>query len=131
MARNPQPHIAGELELPARSVSGQLKQLTDRNDATDTSLWQQAFARYPAARKGTSPLATRSDRPRRQDDARRSKAVRTRCEHGDPETPQTLSEQASLERIATVSVLAHFVDHCEIEYPPKSDRLGSLSATQV
>lgn len=29
----------------AEAVSGQMKQLTDRNDAPDTSLWQQAFSK--------------------------------------------------------------------------------------
>lgn len=42
----------------------------------------------------------------------------------NPETHdnEPLSEQAALERLATLSVLAHFVDHCEVDHRTKSDR---------
>lgn len=48
-------HLRHAVSAAAEAVSGQMKQLTDRNDAADTSLWQQAFAQ-DAPRPGKARL---------------------------------------------------------------------------
>ena len=41
-----------------------------------------------------------------------NKVIRDPATHDN----EPLSEQAALERLATLSVLAHFVDHCEVAH---------------
>ena len=108
--------------MAAESVSGQMKQLTDRNDAPDTSLWQQAFAQG-APQAGKTRLKWPGDQANQDvktmQDGLRQFAPGTNMVIRNPATHanEPLSEQAALERLATLSVLAHFVDHCEVEHP--------------
>jgi len=103
----------------AAAVSGQMKQLTERNDAPDTSLWQQAFSDNEPV-QGKSRLRWPGD-PADQDvknmnDGLRQFApgahmvIRNPATHKDAD----LSEQEGLERLATFSVLAHLVDGCVV-----------------
>jgi hypothetical protein len=96
-----------------------MKQLTERNDAVDTSLWQQAFSKDPAA-PGKSRLRWPGD-PSDQDvktmneglrlfSAGANMVIRNPATHVHSEP----TEQDALERLATMSVLAHLVDRCEL-----------------
>jgi len=107
----------------AEAVSGQMKQLTDRNDGTDTSLWQQAFSeRGPV--EGKPRLRWPGD-PADQDvrsmnDGLRQFAPGANMVIRNPATHKSgdLAEQAALERLATLSLLAHMVDGCVVESIP-------------
>lgn len=97
-----------------------MKHLTNRNDASDTSLWQQAFVQ-DAARPGKARLRWPGDQMNQdvktmQDGLRQfapgaNMVIRNPATHDS----EPLSEQAALERLATLSVLAHFLDACEVE----------------
>jgi len=103
----------------AEAVTAQMKQLTERNDAPDTSLWQQAFAKdqpepgKPRLRWPGDPqdqdVKTMHD-GLRQFSAGANMVIRNPAAHTD----SGWTEQACLERLATLSVLAHLVDQCVV-----------------
>lgn len=112
-------HLRQAVAAAAEAVTGQMKQLTERNDAVDTSLWQQAFSKDPAA-PGKSRLRWPGD-PSDQDvktmneglrlfSAGANMVIRNPATHVHSEP----TEQDALERLATMSVLAHLVDRCEL-----------------
>ncbi|SDO31587.1 Protein of unknown function (Hypoth_ymh) [Cryobacterium flavum] len=113
-------HLRHAVSAAAEAVSGQMKQLTRRNDAPDTSLWQQAFAK-DTPQIGKARLRWPGDQADQdvktmQDGLRQfasgaNMVIRNPATHDD----ETLLEQAALERLATLSVLAHFVDQCEVD----------------
>ncbi|WP_328706872.1 TIGR02391 family protein [Clavibacter zhangzhiyongii] len=114
-------HLRQAVAAAAEAVSGQMKQLTDRHDAPDTSLWQQAFAqddpRPGKARLRWPGNQASQDVKTMQDGLRQfapgaNMVIRNPVTHVD----EALSEQAALERLATLSVLAHFVDRCKVEH---------------
>ena len=117
----------------AEAVSGQLKQLTGRNDASDTSLWQQAFS-TDAPVEGKPRLRWSGD-PSDQDVKTMNVGLRqfapgTNMVIRNPatHTDEDLTEQEGLERLATLSVLAHLVDGCVLE---SADEPGNEAARQV
>jgi len=117
-------HLRQAVSAAAEAVSGQMKELTNRRDASDTSLWQQAFAQ-DAPRPDKLRLRWPGDQADQdvktmQDGLRQfapgvNMVIRNPATHAD----EPLSEQAALERLATLSVLAHFVDQCEVGRPPE------------
>lgn len=122
-------HLRHAESAAAEAVRGQMKQLTQRKDTSDTSLWQQAFA-DAAPQEGKPRLrwpgnAENQDVKTMQDGLRMfapgvNMVIRNPATHDD----ESLSEQAALERLATLSVLAHFIDQCEVvavaEHPQES-----------
>lgn len=116
-------HLRHAVSTAAEAVSGQMKQLTQRKDASDTSLWQQAFA-SDQPREGKARLrwpgnVENQDVKSMQDGLRMfapgvNMVIRNPATHDD----DSLTEQAALERLATLSVLAHFLDQCEVASVP-------------
>jgi uncharacterized protein (TIGR02391 family) len=113
-------HLRLAVAAAAEAVTGQMKQLTGRNDAPDTSLWQQAFSKdqpepgKPRLRWPGDPtdqdVKTMND-GLRQFSAGANMVIRNPATHvqRDP------TEQEALERLATLSVMAHFVDRCIVD----------------
>lgn len=113
-------HLRHAVAAAAEAVTGQMKNLTGRNDAPDTSLWQQAFSNTrpepgkPRLRWPGDPsdqnVKTMND-GLRQFSAGANMVIRNPATHDQND----LSEQEALERLATMSVLAHLVDECALE----------------
>jgi uncharacterized protein (TIGR02391 family) len=113
-------HLRHAVAAAAEAVTGQMKQLTGRNDAPDTSLWQQAFSNAPSE-PGKPRLRWPGD-PSDQDvktmnDGLRQFSAGANMVIRNPAThdQKDLTEQEALERLATMSVLAHLVDKCTVE----------------
>jgi hypothetical protein len=101
-----------------------MEQLTGRNDAPDMLLWRQALSDMAPA-EGKPRLRWPGD-PTDQDVKTMndglhqfapgiSMVIRNPATHKDSD----LSEQDGLERLATLSVLAHLVDRCVVESRPE------------
>ncbi|GAA4784127.1 hypothetical protein GCM10023351_32070 [Microbacterium gilvum] len=123
-------HLRQAVAAAAEAVNGQMKQLTKRNDASDTALWQQAFATGDA-----QPGKPRLRWPGNPDD-QDVKTMRMGLVSFAPgvnmviRNPAThvaddFVEQDALEQLATLSVLAKFVDACEIESADPGDATES------
>lgn len=112
-------HLRQAVAASAEAVTGQMKQLTGRNNASDTSLWQQAFAiadpqegkprlRWPGDSDGqdvkTMQAGLLSFAPGV------NMVVRNPATH----VAEDFTEQDGLEQLATLSVLAKFVDRCGV-----------------
>lgn len=116
-------HLRQAVAAAGEAVTGQMKQLTGRNDAADTSLWQQAFSEK-APEAGKPRLRWPGDLidqdVKTMNDGLRlfapgsNMVIRNPATHIDAD----LSEQDALERLATLSVLARFVDACRVESAP-------------
>ena len=96
-----------------------MKQLTGRNNASDTSLWQQAFA-ITDPQEGKPRLRWPGD-PEDQDVKTMqagllsfapgvNMVIRNPATH----VAEDFTEQDGLEQLATLSVLARFVDRCVV-----------------
>lgn len=116
-------HLRQAVAAAGEAVTGQMKQLTGRNDAADTSLWQQAFSeKAPEAGKPRLrwPGDLIDEDVKTMNDGLRlfapgsNMVIRNPATHIDAD----LSEQDALERLATLSVLARFVDACRVESAP-------------
>ena len=103
----------------AQALIDNVKTLTDRRDVADMSIWQQAFsAGAPGAGKprlrwpgDPSDATVRS----MQDGLRQfapgaQMTIRNSAAHGTEQMP----EQEALERLAVLSLLARWVDECEV-----------------
>ena len=112
-------HLRQAVAAAAEAVSGQMKQLTQRNNASDTSLWQQAFAASEA-----QPGKPRLRWPGDSDD-QDVKTMQTGLLSFAPgvnmviRNPAThvsypFTEQDGLEQLATLSVLCRFLDRCVV-----------------
>lgn len=97
-----------------------MKQLTGRNNASDTSLWQQAFA-MTAPQEGKPRLRWPGDSDDQDVKTMQagllSFAPGVSMEIRNPAThvAEDFTEQDGLEQLATLSVLAKFVDGCVVE----------------
>lgn len=116
-------HFRQAVAAAAEALVAQLKVTTGRNDIAETALWQEAFSdREPA------PGNPRLRWPGRPDDRDvktmnsglrlfapgTQLTIRNTAAHGTGE----LSEQEALERLATLSLLARWVDECEVVRAP-------------
>jgi hypothetical protein len=113
-------HLRHAIAAACEAVTGQMKHLTRRGDAPDTSLWQQAFSK-DAPQAGKSRLRwpgvpddldvkTMND-GLRQFAPGANMIIRNPATHVD----EDMSIQDALERLATLSLLARLVDGCDIE----------------
>jgi hypothetical protein len=131
-------HLRQAVAASAEAVSGQMKQLIGRNNASDTSLWQQAFA-IADPQEGKPRLRWPGDSD--DQDVKTMQAgllsfapgvnmvIRNPATHvaGD------FTEQDGIEQLATLSVLAKFVDQCVVvslngEATPEDEHALTLSA---
>lgn len=112
-------HLPQAVAAAAEAVSGQMKQLTGRNDRPDTSLWQQAFSEKDPIEGSPRlrwPGNSADQGVRSMNDGLRQFApgvnmvIRNPATHGNGD----LSRQDALERLAALSVLAKFVDKCTV-----------------
>nr|WP_249776587.1 TIGR02391 family protein [Leifsonia sp. C5G2] len=116
-------HLRLAVAAAAEAVTGQMKQLTRRNDAADTTLWQQAFSERPPE-VGKSRLRWPGDPTdqgvKTMNDGLRQFApgvnmvIRNPATHTDEE----IAEQDALEKLAVLSSLMRFVDRCEVAAAP-------------
>ncbi|MGF9663151.1 TIGR02391 family protein [Arthrobacter crystallopoietes] len=112
-------HLRQAVAAAAEAVSGQMKQLTGRNNASDTSLWQQAFA-LADPQEGKPRLRWSGDSD--DQDVKTMQAGLLSFAPGvnmvirNPAThvAEDFTEQDGLEQLATLSVLAKFVDRCVV-----------------
>lgn len=112
-------HLRQAVAAAAEAISGQMKQLTDRNNASDTSLWQQAFA-IAGPQEGKPRLRWPGDSDDQDVKTMQSgllsfapgvnMVIRNPATH----VAEDFTEQDGLEQLATLSVLAKFVDRCEV-----------------
>lgn len=112
-------HLRQAVAASAEAVSGQMKQLTGRNNASDTSLWQHAFA-LADPQEGKPRLRWPGD-PEDQDVKTMqvgllsfapgvNMVIRNPATH----VAEDFTEQDGLEQLATLSVLARFMDRCVV-----------------
>lgn len=112
-------HLRQAVAAAAEAVSGQMKQLTQRNNAADTSLWQQAFA-VSDPQPGKPRLRWPGDSD--DQDVKTMQAGLLSFAPGvnmvirNPAThvSHPFTEQDGLEQLATLSVLCRFVDQCVV-----------------
>lgn len=124
-------HYRQAVSAAADGVIGLVKARTGRNDIPDTSQWQQAFSNNPP--KPGEPRLRWPGNPADQsvksmNDGLRQFApgaqmtIRNPAAHGTAE----MSEQEAVERLAVLSLLARWVDQCDlIEAPDPSAGSGS------
>jgi uncharacterized protein (TIGR02391 family) len=113
-------HLRQAVAAASEAVTGQMKQLTGRGDAADTSLWQQAFSKdlplpFKARLRWPGP-ADDLDVKTMNEGLRlfapgANMVIRNPATHLDEE----MSSQDALERLATLSLLARLVDRCAVE----------------
>ncbi|MER8026725.1 TIGR02391 family protein [Glutamicibacter protophormiae] len=112
-------HLRQAVAAAAEAVSGQMKQLTGRNDAGDTSLWQQAFS-SASPQKGKPrlrwPGESEDQDVKTMQTGLLSFAPGVNMVIRNPAThvAEDFTEQDALERLATLSVLAKLVDKCQV-----------------
>jgi len=113
-------HVRQAVRAAAEAVTQHMKELTHRNDTSDTSLWQQAFSNK-APERGKPRLRW----PGKTDDqdvktmndglgqlaAGLQMTVRNPATHGSAD----IGEQEALERLAALSLLVRFVDSCDLQ----------------
>ncbi|MEE1622989.1 TIGR02391 family protein [Zafaria sp. J156] len=128
-------HLRQAVAAAAEAVSGQMKQLTGRNNASDTSLWQQAFAQADP-QEGKPRLRWPGDSD--DQDVKTMQAGLLSFAPGvnmvirNPATHVAVdfTKQDGLEQLATLSVLAKFVDRClvvSVDGAPDPDTMQLLS----
>lgn len=122
-------HLRQAVAAAGEAVTSQMKQLTGRNDAADTSLWQQAFSEK--APEPGKPRLRWPGNPADQDvktmnDGLRQFAPGSNMVIRNPAThvSANLSEQDALELLATLSLLARLVDTCRVESAPTEGAEG-------
>jgi len=111
-------HFRQAVAAAAEAVIGQVKALTGRNDIAETSLWQEAFSNASPS-QGKPRLRWPGDSKDRDvstmTDGLRFFApgvqmtIRNTATHGGD-----LDAQAALERLATLSLLARWVESCDL-----------------
>jgi hypothetical protein len=103
----------------ADAVTAQMKTVTGRNDAPETSLWQQAFSenepqldkprlRWPGEQNDKS-VSNMNDGLRLF-----APGVQMTIRNPAAHSGETMSEHDALERLATLSLLAKWLDQCDI-----------------
>jgi hypothetical protein len=116
-------HFRQAVAAAAEGVVLMVKMRTGRNDVAETALWQETFSdndplpgkprlRWPGDPKDrdvtTMNAGLRFFAPGVQ------MTIRNEAAHGAAE----MDEQSALERLSTLSLLARWVDECEISEPP-------------
>lgn len=113
-------HFRHAVTAAAEAVTGQMKQLTDRNDSTDTALWQEAFSdKAPVEGKPRLRWPGQADdvNVKNMNAGLRLFApgvnmiIRNTATHRD----EYLDANNAHERLATLSLLARLVDACSLE----------------
>ncbi|MER6753275.1 TIGR02391 family protein [Micromonospora echinofusca] len=119
-------HFRHAVAAAAESLVAALKARTGRNDVAETALWQEVFSeRAPAPGKPRLrwPGPSNDREVKTMNDGLRQFApgvqmtIRNSAAHGTAE----LEEQAALERLAALSLLASWVDDCELAMAPPAD----------
>jgi hypothetical protein len=112
-------HFNDAVRRACEALVAQLKAVTGRNNAPDTSLWQQAFSEK-APKLGEPRLRWPGDPAdqtvRTMNDGLRSYApgVQMLIRNPTTHTAENISEQEALERLAALSLLARWLDECEL-----------------
>lgn len=112
-------HPREAVRAAAETVSLNMKRLTDRSDADDTSLWQQAFSDKPPE-PGKPRLRWKGDptnlNVKNMNAGLRQFAPGVQMTIRNPAThlAEDVEEQESLERLAVLSVLMRFLDGCDL-----------------
>ncbi|RSN60687.1 TIGR02391 family protein [Amycolatopsis sp. WAC 04182] len=112
-------HFREAVAAAAESVVGMVKARTGRNDVSATSLWQQAFSK-DAPKPGQPRLRWPGD-PASQDVKTMNSGllslapgVQMTIRNSAAHDLDGLDEQTALERLCTLSLLARWVDECEL-----------------
>jgi hypothetical protein len=131
-------HLREAVRAAAETVSLNLKQLTDRSDADDTSLWQQAFSDKPPE-PGKPRLRWKGEpsdlNAKNMNAGLRQFAPGVQMTIRNPAThvAEDLEEQDALEQLAVLSVLMRFLDGCDLERaetaPQENSEPPTLAAT--
>jgi uncharacterized protein (TIGR02391 family) len=112
-------HYRSAVAASAEALIGQVKSLTGRNDIAETSLWQEAFSEKPPE-MGKPRLrwpGSPTDRNvKSMADGLRQFApgVQMTIRNGVAHGTEELGEQLALEMLATLSLLARWLDECSL-----------------
>lgn len=112
-------HYRASIAAAADAVVGLVKSRTGRNDISETALWQEVFSSTPPA-PGKPRLRWRGNPTDRDvktmNDGLRQFAPGVQMTIRNPaaHSPEELGEQAALERLAVLSLLARWVDDCDL-----------------
>lgn len=118
-------HYRQAVSAAADGVIGLVKSRTGRRDIEDTSLWQQAFSkddpepgkprlRWPGNQTDKTVISMNSGL--RQFAPGAQLTIRNPATHG----PGELTEQEAVERLSVLSLLARWVDQCDLIEAPVS-----------
>lgn len=131
-------HYRAAVAAAADTLVANVKSITGRNDVAETALWQQTFSdRPPVPSEPGQPAQPRlrwpgdpADRDvKTMNDGLRQFApgvqmtIRNPAAHGTNE----LGEQEALERLAVLSLLARWVDACDLQTSPELPSRGADS----
>lgn len=117
-------HYRQAVSAAADGVIGLVKSRTGRRDIEDTSLLQQAFSKDDHEPGKPPAMAGEPDRQDRDLDEQRPRqfapgaqlTIRNPATHG----PGELTEQEAVERLSVLSLLARWVDQCDLIEAPVS-----------
>jgi hypothetical protein len=113
-------HLREAVAAAAGAVTNQMKARTDRNDAQDTALWQQAFSKdkpEPGKPRLRWPGDPSDKDVQTMNDGLRlfapgvNMVIRNPAVHRD----EDMTEQEALEQLATLSLLARFLEKCVVD----------------
>jgi hypothetical protein len=122
-------HYRPAVVAAAEALVAQVKARTARNDVPETGLWQEVFSEKPPL-QGKPRLrwpGQASDRAvKNMNDGLRLLApgVQMTIRNSTTHTTEDLSEQAALERLAALSLLAGWVGECELDEAPAATDLA-------
>ncbi|TXN30097.1 TIGR02391 family protein [Lacisediminihabitans profunda] len=112
-------HFQQAVAAAAEAVVGQVKALTRRNDIAETALWQEAFSNAeptPGKPRLRWPGEPNDRAVKTMNDGLRQFApgvqmtIRNSAAHGE----QEMEPQDALERLATLSLLARWMERCDL-----------------
>lgn len=112
-------HFRQAVAAAAEALVAQVKARTGRSDVADTSLWQETFSnadpgpKRPRLRWPGDP-ADREVRSMNDGLRQFAPGVQLTIRNSAVHTTAQMGEQEALERLATLSLLARWVDDCEI-----------------
>lgn len=116
-------HFRQAVAAAAEMLVSHVKVLTSRNDVSETSLWQQTFSAEPPEPakprlRWPGPPQDRDVKAMNEGLRQFSAGVQLTIRNDAAHSTAAMGEQDALERLAVLSVLARWVDACELVTAP-------------
>jgi uncharacterized protein (TIGR02391 family) len=123
-------HYRQAVSAAADGVIGLVKARTGRNDVPDTSQWQQAFSKddpEPGKPRLRWPGNQTDQTVKSMNDGLRQFAPGAQMTIRNPAThgPGELTQQEAVERLSVLSLLARWVDQCDLIEAPDTSAAGA------